>query len=604
MNFYEALKILGLNKNFTEEELKKAHRKLAQLHHPDKYEYSEDRKKEEEVMKDINAAKDYLMKYLNENKHQNRTSPYNNIDIDAYRKTKKEELIKIVSQNFVAEFASKLDDLSVNITTIFYELNDLPTEFYIKSLRINIKLNIDALYKDYLNKIKNKYKELEMYFYKENYINKEDIKENINYDCTLKEFCNQLLKIKDKYSKETILKKKLEEELLKYTYFAGYEVIESQIKSIIKTFTKKIKNQKFKYSQQDIDNLNKEITELFNKFFSLKQKIETLEKTIKIINNTYIQEQYELIKNNLYSGYPFNEFDNKISELEDKIKEYIKETTLKNKFEENEQIINEIYKKMITRYSQVLQTFDIKTPTEKISELNNNFNEVIELFQQGCSEYKDLNFFNLFNEITFNNTFNDKKITQKIKNMLKDRKSTIYIKLNIEGIFDENSFFWFDEENMTINRIRNISTIDSEEITIQKLETDYIKLENFLDEAKFIGQYKMKKNNNVVGIIYEGFGYRIYLENNKVCITKDMSYMKTIKSSTTESFDKYKDKKYVYNLIEEQLRERIEIYKKKIAAKKEKKYKDYMDFLINNNNIYGKSEYNDHSSIKRKKINL
>lgn len=158
MNFYEALKILGLNKNFTEEELKKAHRKLAQLHHPDKYEYSEDRKKEEEVMKDINAAKDYLMKYLNENKHQNRTSPYNNIDIDAYRKTKKEELIKIVSQNFVAEFASKLDDLSVNITTIFYELNDLPTEFYIKSLRINIKLNIDALYKDYLNKIKNKYK--------------------------------------------------------------------------------------------------------------------------------------------------------------------------------------------------------------------------------------------------------------------------------------------------------------------------------------------------------------------------------------------------------------------------------------------------------------
>ena len=33
-----------------------------------------------------------------------------------------------------------------------------------------------------------------------NYIDKSDIKENINYDCTLKEFCDQLLKFKDKYS--------------------------------------------------------------------------------------------------------------------------------------------------------------------------------------------------------------------------------------------------------------------------------------------------------------------------------------------------------------------------------------------------------------------
>lgn len=64
MTFDKALKILGLNQNFTEDELKQAHRKLAQLHHPDRHEKSEDREKEEEIMKDINAAKDYLMKYL------------------------------------------------------------------------------------------------------------------------------------------------------------------------------------------------------------------------------------------------------------------------------------------------------------------------------------------------------------------------------------------------------------------------------------------------------------------------------------------------------------------------------------------------------------
>lgn len=603
MTFDESLKILNLNKNFTEEELKKAHRKLAQLHHPDKYEYSEDREKEEEIMKDINAAKDCLMKYLNEKKHQNRTYQYSNIDIEGYRKTKLQELRRIVSQDFIAEFAAKLDDLSVNITTIFYELEDLPTEFYTKSYNIKINANIDALYKEYLNKIKNKFKELEMYFYEENYINKSDIKENINYDCTLKEFCDQLLKFKDKYSKEAILNKKLEEELLKYTYFAGYEIIETQIKDVIRNFTSKIKNQKFKYTQQDIDDVNKEITELFNKFFSLKKKIETLEKTIKTINNKEIQEQYELIKNNLYSGYSFTGFDDEISELEEKIEEYIKETILKNKFKENEQTINEIYKKMIARYSEILQSYNITTTLDTIYELNDNLNEIIGLFQQGCSKYKDLDFFNLFNDITFNNTFNDKKIKHKIKNMMKDKKSTVYIKANIEGIWDECSFFWYDEENMTMYRIRNVGTIDSEKITYQQLTDNYITLEDFLDESTFIGQYKMKTNTAVVGIVYEGFGYSIYLENNKFCITKDTSSMKTIRSRTTESFDKYKDKKYVYDLIEEQLREIIEIYKKKSAAKNAKKYKDYKDFLINNKNIYGKSDYNynDHPSIKIKR---
>lgn len=599
MTFDNAIKILSLNRNFTEEELKQAYRKLAQIHHPDRHENSKDRVQEEEIMKDINAAKEYLMKYLKENKHQN--TAYSNINIIEYRKTKLQELQRIVSQDFVAEFASKLDDLSVDINTIFYELNDMPIDFYTKTHGIYIKVTIDALYKEYLNKIKNKFKELEMYFYKENYINKEDIKENINYDCTLKEFCDQLLKFKDKYSKEAILNKKLEEELLKYTYFAGYEIIETQIKDVIRNFTSKIKNQKFKYTQQDIDAVNKEITELFNKFFSLKKKIETLEKTIKTINNKEIQEQFELIKNNLYSGYSFTGFDDEISELEEKIEEYIKETILKNKFKENEQTINEIYKKMIARYSEILQSYNITTTLDTIYELNDNLNEIIGLFQQGCSKYKDLDFFNLFNDITFNNTFNDKKIKHKIKNMMKDKKSTVYIKANIEGIWDECSFFWYDEENMTMYRIRNAGTIDSEKITYQQLTDNYITLEDFLDEATFVGQYKMKRNTDVIGIIYEGFGYSIYLEKNKFCITKDTSPMKTIRSRTTESFNKYRDKQYVYDMIEEQLREVLEKHKKKSTPTG---YEHYMDYIIKNNNkIFGKREYNysEKPGIKRKR---
>lgn len=600
MTFDNAIKILGLNKNFTEEELKQAYRKLAQIHHPDRHENSEDREKEEEIMKDINAAKEYLMKYLkgnnSNNQRQSNANQNNTYSMDYIHK-KLDDLYDIVDTTFIKE------KLSANINKIIQDIRSLYTQFALKIYRENI--DIDTLFNEYLNKIKDKFKELEMYFYKENYINKEDIKENINYDCTLKEFCNQLLKFKDKYSKEALLKKKLEEELLKYTYFAGYEIIETQIKNVISNFTNKIKNQKFKYNQQDIDEVNKEITELFNKFFSLKKKIETLEKTIKTINNKEIQEQFELIKNNLYSGYSFDDFDDEISELEEKIEEYIKETILKNKFKENEQIINEIYKKMIARYSQELQSYNITTPLDTIYELNNTLNEIIGLFQQGCSQYKDLDFFNLFNDITFNNTFNDKKIKHKIKNMMKDKKSTVYIKTNIEGIWDEYSFFWYDEENMTMYRIRNVGTIDSEKITYQQLTDNYITLDDFLDEATFIGQYKMKRNTDVIGIVYEGFGYSIYLEKNKFCITKDTSPMKTIRSGTTESFNKYRDKQYVYDMIEEQLRQVLEKHKKKSTPTG---YEHYMDYIIKNNNkIFGKREYNysEKPGIKKKtKINF
>ena len=60
MNFEKALRILGLNSNFTEEELKKAHRELANKYHPDRNKSPE----AEAMMKDINEARDYLANYF------------------------------------------------------------------------------------------------------------------------------------------------------------------------------------------------------------------------------------------------------------------------------------------------------------------------------------------------------------------------------------------------------------------------------------------------------------------------------------------------------------------------------------------------------------
>ena len=593
MTLDEAIKILGLNRNFTEEDLKTAYRKLAQLHHPDRHENSQDREREENIMKDINAAKDYLMKYLKNNVKTN-----SNTNTEEEIKRKRKELERIVSIGFMNQFTFKFVAQNRIIKYILDELKTMPTKFYLRSSIA--KTNIDELYNEFLNKIKEKFKELEVEFFKVNYIDKSDIKENINYDCTLKEFCEQLIKFKDKYSKESILKKKLEEELLKYTYFYGFETIETQIREAINGFANKIKTQKFKYTQNDIDNLNKEITGLFNKFFNLKQKIDTIEKHVKKINNEKITEKFELIKNNLYSGYPLDAFDKQILELEKLIEEYMKEITLKSTFEENEKTINDIYKRLIERYSKAIQCYKITTYTTAVEETTKLLNELLQLFIAGCKQYKDLDFFSLFNEITFKYSEKDDKIIRKIHSLTKDKKSKVYIKFNIEGIWDEYSFFWFDEENMTIYRIRNVDTIDSEKINFQQLTEDYIALEDFLDESTFVGKYKMKRNTEVVGLIYEGFGYSIYLEKDKFNITKDTSSM-GISNRNNEYLNRFKDKKYTHDMIEEQLREVVEKYKKKSIPTGYN-----IDYRMNNNykinsKIYGEPEYNSYGDFRRRR---
>ena len=61
MNLDKALQILGLTRNFTEQELKKAYRTLITKYHPDKFETKSEREKKEaeERSKEINVAKEF-----------------------------------------------------------------------------------------------------------------------------------------------------------------------------------------------------------------------------------------------------------------------------------------------------------------------------------------------------------------------------------------------------------------------------------------------------------------------------------------------------------------------------------------------------------------
>ena len=97
MDYQKALNVLGLKPNFTEGELKKAHRELANKYHPDRNKSPE----AESKMKDINEARDYLAKYLkdvNQRYNSNRSSNDSNnnqkhFDIERYKTEKKNRTI-------------------------------------------------------------------------------------------------------------------------------------------------------------------------------------------------------------------------------------------------------------------------------------------------------------------------------------------------------------------------------------------------------------------------------------------------------------------------------------------------------------------------------
>lgn len=104
MSIEEALKILGLKSNYTEEELKKSYRRLIVKYHPDKFEKTNQKEKTyaETKTKQINEARDVLEK---------NSKPQNTSSKDFYDAMYKKEfeLLRKLKQQYKKELEDELD---------------------------------------------------------------------------------------------------------------------------------------------------------------------------------------------------------------------------------------------------------------------------------------------------------------------------------------------------------------------------------------------------------------------------------------------------------------------------------------------------------------
>lgn len=673
MDFQKALQILNLNPNFTEEDLKKAYRELANKYHPDRNKTTD----AEEKMKEINAAREYLRNYLKNNysnydshTYAQNTQYQSTFNIEMYILKKYSELEKIINFNFYEYNVSEnikniiekmnqplfmfgirvnflknkkeIDDafnkcleeikpLFKELETKFYKENDIDKndveenvnydctlkEFYEQLLKIkkqyskksmmdtkyrelknivnfdfteyklseNIKniieemqnevneiefslkdatdkQNIDNIFNRCLVKIKTLFKKIETEFYQETGIEKNNITETINYDCTLKEFYKQLLKIKDKYSKESLVNKLLEEEISKYTNYAGYERIKVSVRYCKTKTLNKIKANNFVYNQKDIDDMHQSILDCFNRYYSIEQKIFALENKITTIDNQEIKYKFIKIKEKFKTTVKFDDIEKNIQELEAQIEKYLsaKEEEEQTNFKNLESKINEIYINLITRYSETTKGYNVLTQNSEANRLNDFLNRILELFKQGIKDEQTLDFFIMFDGITFKDAEKDNKLIEKINKVLNMKKTNVYIKTKHNNFFDDISFFYLNEKDMIMYKIEPHNRqlgISSKHITQDDLEQEYISLQQFLDKSTFIGENKTDYLGARYGVIYEFDGYSLFLQNHTFHIGYKMKFFKASHREYTY-MDEFKDKNHLISLIEQQIQKRFE----------------------------------------------
>lgn len=594
MTFEEALKILGLEPNYTDEELKTAWRKLSKEHHPDKH---QDAAKMIEKQALINAARDFLKNYRGQ---RLRSTPKFDLSDYINQKIKEAEAIIKGSSSFDNELLKKAAEM------IGRTIKGFKIDMLLAYNSTTTKEDIDKKFKKFKEVIKYQYESYLASFYVKYDIFEKDVKETINYDCSLLEFHNQLLKIKEKYSKEVITRKILEKEIEKYKEYAGYDRVATIIDVCKNNAIINIKKNNYQNIESEINKMHHQIlTEVFETYYSIKKKIANLEQVVKLIPNEQIQQELIEIKKSFEQGQNFYDIEQSIKKLEEKINEI-------QKYKANEKKINEIYQSLIERYSVALSKINVINDLEKAQALSGIIAALLEYFVQGCKQFKGIEYFEQFKKITFENYEKDYKIIEKITKGDKIKRCNVYFKKKTAryvSTTDMASFYYYDEVINKIYKINGI-TVTEQSITPKMLEEEYISLEEYLDTSQFIGEFRILAESPVRYLYKDSERVLFYLNDEYYVLQTKWFELDAKPLNKTGTFKVFQDKAFICEQIKEQVKVKVISYREKMSKRKIAEQFIYgkEDNYYNNNKIINnikeeniKNDYGNLGSQKRRK---
>ena len=223
------------------------------------------------------------------------------------------------------------------------------------------------------------YKDFEKEFYEKNGINKDEVTETINYNCSFDELYEKLLEIKEKYSIENVFLRKIEELTEKYKYYAGYDIARAEIDVTMENAYNKILD----WYHQHLENfdgmvksyfnsIDDEVAMLISQAFYLQDKINNLKDRVEKTDDDEIVEEYINLKTNFDEGQLFSKTNDEIDMIEEMIiiKDHIGE--LRSAVQQNyiKQFVSEkdVNKKIIitSTYNEV---FDYIKSLKKLSRI-------------------------------------------------------------------------------------------------------------------------------------------------------------------------------------------------------------------------------------------
>lgn len=271
----EALKLLGLNENYTESELKKAYHKLSMANHPDTNPNADIK-----TMQKINEAYNLLKSHKGKTKYNN--------NFESFIQT-----LLINLSNYKSKVVSIDGPDNALFKKISNQIDELIYNFSEEAKKLNSKNEIFALYIKVQSRIRLIFKYFKIELLKGIKIDGIELDDEVDYECSFDTFYHQLIAIKQKYEYRRRVREICEKTIseyrdTKYSYFINkyYQLIIDCYMFFVNLLVREA------YSQANYDYIKNDF------YIFIKAVFNYLESLIKQYHINYIKIYSELSKNN------------------------------------------------------------------------------------------------------------------------------------------------------------------------------------------------------------------------------------------------------------------------------------------------------------------
>lgn len=393
------LKILWLNKGYTEAELKKAYRKISKSTHPDLFADTVLVEEANAKMQEINEAYEELKK---------RFFKSSNSELEEYKR-------QVIAK--IDYYLEGFDD--VNIDSLLWWNNEAVLILFsaiANSTVVTIKKlkNMDDVKKcfnrfkqsflNFLNSIKNGY-DVKYSVSISSLASSANIE--INYDCSIREFYKQLESLKDKYSK-TKLEDLLEADINDYVIYPYYDILKKQIYEL-KTNALNYALKKGNISIEDSRiSFNINVKNLFSEYYATVSEVDDL---LKWFSTTFGADIFDRARENNGDVSIIN-LVNEILNIEEILRKgnykEAKEKLIafyqfleKFKKENNELSVRKLFLAVLDKYNKVCLSIDDSEKLVKANYLYQKWLEVYFKYLNGGLKIEDLEVLKYFNFIDY-----------------------------------------------------------------------------------------------------------------------------------------------------------------------------------------------------------